>query len=74
MITDLKLRNAKSKTKDYSLNVDTDLSILVKATDSKLWRFRYSFLGKRCMISLGKYPQVSIKDAKKQTKRIFRYA
>ena len=37
MITDLKLRNAKSKTKDYSLNVDTDLSILVKATGSKLF-------------------------------------
>ncbi len=71
MITDLKLRNAKSKAKDYSLNVDTGLSVLVKSTGSKLWRFRYSFLGKRCMISVGKYPQVSIKDAKAKQREYF---
>lgn len=64
MITNIELKNAKPKDKDYSLNVDTGLSVLVKSTGSKLWRFRYSFLGKRCMISVGKYPQVSIKDAK----------
>ena len=71
MITDLKLRNAKSKAKDYTLNVDTGLSVLIKSTGSKLWRFRYSFLGKRCMISLGKYPQVSMKDAKNKQREYF---
>lgn len=64
MITNIELKNAKPKDKDYSLNVDTGLSVLIKTTGSKLWRFRYSFAGKRCMISVGKYPQVSIKDAK----------
>ncbi len=53
-----------AKSKEYTLKVDTGLSILIKPSGNKLWRFRYSFLGKRCLISLGKYPQVSLKEAK----------
>ncbi len=64
MASNLEIRNAKSQTKDYTISVATGLSVLVKSTGSKLWRFRYSFSGKRCMISLGKYPQISIKQAK----------
>ncbi len=64
MITDIQIRNAKPKPSDYTINVDKGLSLLVKTKGSKLWRFRYSFAGKRCMISVGKYPQVSIKLAR----------
>jgi len=64
MTTNLEIHNAKQQSKDYTINVDNGLSILVKSTGSKLWRFRYSFSGKRCMISLGKYPQISIKQAR----------
>jgi integrase len=64
MATNLEIKNAKPEAKDYTLNVDTGLSVLVKSSGSKLWRFRYSFSGKRCMISLGKYPQISMKQAK----------
>ncbi len=64
MSTNLKIKNAKSKENDYTINIDTGLSVLVKKTGSKLWRFRYSYSGKRCMISLGKYPQISMSEAK----------
>lgn len=64
MTTNIEIKNAKPKSKDYTLNIDTGLSILVKTSGSKLWRFRYSFSGKRCMISLGKYPQIPLKDAR----------
>lgn len=64
MASNLEIQNAQSQEKDYTINVDTGLTVLVKSTGSKLWRFRYSFSGKRCMISLGKYPQISIKQAK----------
>jgi hypothetical protein len=30
-------KNAKPKNNDYSINVDAELSLLVKATGSKLW-------------------------------------
>ena len=64
MATNIEIKNAKSKNNDYTINVDAGLSLLVKATGSKLWRFRYSFSKKRCMVSLGKYPQISMKQAK----------
>jgi len=64
MITDIQLKNSKPKESDYTIKVDKGLSLLVKKTGSKLWRFRYSFSGKRCMISVGKYPQISIKQAR----------
>lgn len=64
MTTNLELKNAQPKEKDYTINVDTGLSLLIKSTGSKLWRLRYSYAGKRCMISLGKYPQISMKEAK----------
>lgn len=64
MTTNIEIQTAKPQNKDYTINIDTGLSILVKTSGSKLWRFRYSFAGKRCLVSLGKYPQVSMKDAK----------
>lgn len=64
MTSNLQLKNAQSQDKDYTINVDKGLSLLVKSTGSKLWRFRYSYSGKRCMISVGKYPQVSLKQAR----------
>lgn len=66
MITDIQLKNAKPKDKDYTISVDTGLSLLIKTTGAKLWRFRYSFVGKRCKISVGKYPQITIKEARKK--------
>jgi hypothetical protein len=64
MATNIELKNAKPKQKNYTINVDAGLSLLVKATGSKLWRFRYSFSKKRCMVSLGKYPQISMSQVR----------
>jgi len=64
MASNLEILNAKPTEKDYTIHVDTGLTVLVKSTGSKLWRFRYSFSGKRCIISLGKYPQITMKQAK----------
>lgn len=64
MITDIQLKNAKPEGKDYTIKVDTGLTLLIKTTGGKLWRFRYSFASKRCMISLGKYPLVTMKHAR----------
>lgn len=66
MISNLQLKNAKAKNKDYTIKVDTGLSLLVKTTGSKLWRYRYYYLGKPCLMSLGKYPQISMKEAREK--------
>ncbi|CAC9619626.1 hypothetical protein [uncultured Gammaproteobacteria bacterium] len=56
MATDLEIKNAKPTAKDYTINASEGLSVLIKTTGGKLWRYRYPYSGKRCLISLGKYP------------------
>ncbi|CAC9623768.1 hypothetical protein [uncultured Gammaproteobacteria bacterium] len=64
MATEFEIKNAKPQAKDYTISENGGLFVLIKSSGSKLWRFRYSFAGKRYLISLGKYPQISIKKAK----------
>lgn len=41
------------------------LFLLVKNNNSKLWRLRYKYAGKHQEMALGKYPDVSLHDARK---------
>jgi Arm domain-containing DNA-binding protein len=43
------------------------LHLLVKPGGSKLWRFRYRYMGKENMLALGPFPEVSLGAAR--TKR-----
>lgn len=38
--------------------------LLVHPNGSKYWRLRYRFGGKEKMLALGKYPEVSLEDAR----------
>lgn len=38
--------------------------LLVHPNGSKYWRLRYRFGGKEKMLALGKYPEVSLADAR----------
>jgi len=40
------------------------LSLFTYPNGSKLWRYRYKYLGKEKMLSLGGYPQISLADAR----------
>ena len=61
MLTNIEVKNSKPRDKDYTLNGSEGLLLLVKTIGKKLWRFRYSFSGKRCLVSLGKFPNISLK-------------
>jgi integrase len=56
--------SAKSEDKTYSLNVGDGLFLEVLPNGSKRWRFRYSHIGKRKLISMGVFPAVSLERAK----------
>ncbi|HHF6584870.1 TPA: integrase arm-type DNA-binding domain-containing protein [Haemophilus influenzae] len=60
------INNAKPKEKDYSLSDGQGLFLLVKMNGSKIWRFQYykPISKKRTSISLGVYPEISLKDAR----------
>jgi integrase len=63
-LTDFAIKSLKPKEKLYRV-LDTDgLFIEVATSGSKLWRFQYSYHGKKSMMSLGKYPTVSLTQAR----------
>lgn len=59
-------RMARAKSKQYSIGDGDGLSMLIKPNGSKLWRFIYMFGGKQNRISLGKYPAVTLDEARKR--------
>lgn len=68
-LTDTAIRNAKPKEKQYRLADGDGLYLLVKPTGIKLWHFRYRFLGKENMLSLGGYPEVTLVAARKYAEK-----
>ena len=63
-LTEVTLRNLKPKVKPYTVNDFDGLCICVDPIGSKFWHFRFSWQGKQPRISLGKYPEVSLKEAR----------
>lgn len=66
-LSDLKIRKAKQRDKPFRLSDGLGLFILVRPSSSKAWQFRYQFMGKEKLLSLGTYPAVNLADAR--TKR-----
>ena len=65
-ITEALCKSLKPKDKDYKIADQNGLSLLVKTNGSKWWRFSYSFDGKRNTLSMGTYPQTSLKEAREK--------
>jgi integrase len=63
-LTDVEVRTAKGKAKAYKLYDEKGLFLLVKSTGSRLWRFKYTFDDAEKLLSLGLYPDVSLKLAR----------
>ncbi|EDJ9063144.1 integrase [Salmonella enterica subsp. arizonae] len=63
-LSDVKVRSAKPEAKAYKLTDGDGLILLVHPNGSKYWRLRYRFGGKEKMLALGKYPEVSLADAR----------
>lgn len=63
-LTDITVRQARPKQKEYKLSDERGLLLVVRPTGPKSWRLRYQFQGKEKMISLGVYPDVSLSMAR----------
>jgi hypothetical protein len=63
-LSDVKVRSAKPEEKAYKLTDGDGMVLLVHPNGSKYWRLRYRFGGKEKMLALGKYPEVSLADAR----------
>ncbi len=64
-LTDTAIRNAKPRERDYKLSDSAGLYLLVTPAGGKLWRLKYRMHGIERKLALGKYPAVSLSDARK---------
>lgn len=71
-LSDVEVRQAKAKDKEYNLADGRNLYLRVRTTGSKVWILNYYRPGtkKRANVGLGAYPDVSLKDARKRAKEL----
>ena len=63
-LSDREIKSVKSKTKDYKLADGKGLYLLVTKGGGKLFRLKYRFEGKEKKLSIGSYPETSLKKAR----------
>jgi integrase len=63
-LTDPAIRNAKPGEKPIKLADEKGLYLLIVPAGGKWWRLDYRFAGKRKTLSMGTYPEVSLKEAR----------
>jgi integrase len=66
MLSETKIRAAKGKDREYKISDEKWLYLLVKPNGSKLWRMSYRHETKQKSLSLGKYPDVSLAQARER--------
>ncbi|OOF53633.1 integrase arm-type DNA-binding domain-containing protein [Rodentibacter trehalosifermentans] len=71
-LTNTEIDKSKPKDKDYTLSDGLGLYLLIKSTGAKLWRFNYykPLTKKRALIGLGKYPDVSLSQAREKREEL----
>jgi integrase len=68
MLTQLQITSAKPKARPYNLTDGQGLVLVVQATGSKLWRFRYRFAGQQKTLHIGPWPTNSLADAREKSR------
>ncbi|KKO45783.1 hypothetical protein WG68_08690 [Arsukibacterium ikkense] len=63
-LTEQQVAALEIKNKDYKVSDEKGLQLLVKANGKKFWRLRYWIASKEKTLSLGKYPEVTLNDAR----------
>lgn len=65
-LTDTTIRNAKPAARDYKIADSGGLFLLVTPAGGKLWRLKFRIDGKERKLSLGRYPDISLSEARKR--------
>lgn len=63
-LTDLAIKTARPKDKLYKLTDGQGLFAVIMPNGAKYWRYKYRFASKEKLLSLGTYPDVSLKEAR----------
>jgi integrase len=63
-LTNLKLKSLRPAAKPYKVADEKGLYLLVTPTGSMRWRYKFRFAGKEKLLSIGVFPEVSLKAAR----------
>ncbi|RPD89431.1 DUF4102 domain-containing protein [Neisseria weixii] len=63
-LNDRQIKNAKPADKAYKLNDGRGLYLYINTSGGKLWRLDFAIHGKRKTLSIGKYPEISLVEAR----------
>jgi len=66
MLTETAIKAAKGADKPYKLFDEKSLFLLVSPTGARLWRVKYRLYGKEKLLTLGSYPDVTLKRAREK--------
>lgn len=66
MLTDITVRVAQPRAKPYRLFDGRGLYLCMRPTGTRVWRWKYRQHGKERLLVIGRYPQVSLKEARAQ--------
>lgn len=65
-LSDTAIRSAKPRLKPTKLGDEKGLFLLIQPSGGKLWRLKYRFGGKEKKLSLGRYPEITLKEARRR--------
>lgn len=64
LLKDVTAREALAREKDYMLSDSGGLYLFVSKKGHKTWRLKYRYLGKEKRLMIGRYPDVTLKEAR----------
>ncbi len=65
-LKDLQIRNIRPTDKVTQYTDDRGLYLEVHPNGSKLWRYKYRYMGKQKRLALGRYPDVGLAEARQR--------
>ncbi|PAF51925.1 integrase arm-type DNA-binding domain-containing protein, partial [Helicobacter sp. 13S00477-4] len=65
-MTELEIKNAKAKEKNYFLSDINGLRLLIRTSGKKIFEFRYTYQKQRKITTIGHYPHTTLLQARKK--------
>lgn len=65
-LSDMQVRSLKPTDKVYKVTDERGLYLEISPSGSKLWRYKYLYMGKDKRIALGRYPEVGLAEARRK--------
>ncbi len=65
-LSDVQIRSLKPADKLFKITDEKGLYLEVNPNGSKLWRYKYLYMGKNKRIALGRYPEVGLAEARRR--------